>query len=57
MIVLNASVLVEMLRAGPFADLLWRELLDGDEPLVVPHLVDVDRCRNDERSPVPDGSA
>lgn len=42
MIVLDASVLVEMLRGGHLADLLWWELLDGDDSLVVPHLIDVE---------------
>lgn len=42
MIVLDASAVIEMLRGGPLADSLWQELLAADEPLIVPHLLDIE---------------
>jgi predicted nucleic acid-binding protein len=42
MIVLDASVVVEMLRGGTIAEALWEELLQNGEPLIVPHLLDIE---------------
>ena len=42
MITLDASAAVEMLRGGSLADLLWTELLASGEPLIVPHLLDIE---------------
>ncbi|MDQ2712435.1 MAG: type II toxin-antitoxin system VapC family toxin [Acidobacteriota bacterium] len=42
MITLDASAVVEMLRGGSLADLLWRELLQSGEPIIVPHLLDIE---------------
>jgi predicted nucleic acid-binding protein len=55
MIALDASAVVEMLRGGSLADSLWRELLKSGDPLIVPHLLDVEavsalrRLASDER--------
>ena len=40
MIVLDASVVVELLTNGVLADSIRRELAGRDESLVVPHLID-----------------
>lgn len=42
MIVLDASVVVELLTNGVLADSIRRELAGRDESLVVPHLIDVE---------------
>ena len=42
MIVLDASVVVELLTNGPLADSLGRDLAGRAEPLIVPHLLDVE---------------
>ncbi len=42
MITLDASAVVEMLRGGSLADSLWRELLQSGEPMIVPHLLDIE---------------
>ncbi|HTU44279.1 MAG TPA: type II toxin-antitoxin system VapC family toxin [Bryobacteraceae bacterium] len=42
MIVLDASVVVELLTNGPLADALRRDLAERDEPFIVPHLLDVE---------------
>lgn len=55
MIALDASAVVEMLRGGSLADSLWRELLDTGDPIIVPHLIDIEavsalrRLASDER--------
>lgn len=42
MIVLDASVVVELLTNGTLADLLRRDLAGRTEPFIVPHLLDVE---------------
>ena len=42
MIVVDASVVVELLTNGVLADSIRRELAGRDESLVVPHLIDVE---------------
>lgn len=42
MIVLDASVVVELLTNGPLADSIGRDLAGRDEPFIVPHLLDVE---------------
>ena len=42
MIVLDASVVVELLINGPLADSIRRELAGWTEPFIVPHLLDVE---------------
>jgi predicted nucleic acid-binding protein len=42
MIVLDASVVVELLTNGPSADSIRRELEARREPFIVPHLLDVE---------------
>ena len=42
MIVLDASVVVELLTNGPLADSLRRDLAGRNEPFIVPHLLDVE---------------
>lgn len=42
MIVLDASVVVELLTNGAMADAIRNELADRDEPLLVPHLIDIE---------------
>lgn len=42
MIVLDASVVVELLTNGPLADSIRSNLSGRDEPLIVPHLIDVE---------------
>jgi predicted nucleic acid-binding protein len=42
MIVLDASVVVELLTNGEMADEVRRDLAMRDEPLAVPHLLDVE---------------
>ena len=42
MIVLDASVVVELLTNGVLADSIRHELAGRDESLVVPHLIDVE---------------
>ena len=42
MIVLDASVVVELLTNGPLADSIGRDLAGRAEPLIVPHLLDVE---------------
>src|ERR1035438_5634707 len=42
MIVLDASVVVELLTNGPLADSLRRDLAGRGESFVVPHLLDVE---------------
>jgi predicted nucleic acid-binding protein len=42
MIVLDASVVVELLTNGALADSLRRDLLGRDESFIVPHLLDVE---------------
>jgi predicted nucleic acid-binding protein len=42
MIVLDASVVVELLRNGPLADSIRNELAGCDESFLVPHLLDVE---------------
>ena len=42
MIVLDASVVVELLTNGPLADSLRRDLAWRSESLIVPHLLDVE---------------
>jgi predicted nucleic acid-binding protein len=41
-IVLDASAVVELITNGPAADSLGRELALRNEPLIVPHLLDVE---------------
>jgi len=41
-IVLDASVVVELLTNGPLADALRRDLAGRDESFIVPHLLDVE---------------
>jgi len=41
-IVLDASVVVELLTNGRWADALRRDLASSNDPLVVPHLLDVE---------------
>jgi predicted nucleic acid-binding protein len=42
LIVLDASVVVELLTNGPLAESLRRDLAGRDESLIVPHLIDVE---------------
>lgn len=42
MIVLDASVVVELLTNGPLADSLRRDLAARNDPFIVPHLLDVE---------------
>jgi predicted nucleic acid-binding protein len=42
MIALDASAVVEVLRGGPVAESLLREMLKGDDSLIAPHLLDVE---------------
>jgi predicted nucleic acid-binding protein len=42
MIVLDASVVVELLTNGPLSGAIRHELDGRDEPLIVPHLVDIE---------------
>jgi predicted nucleic acid-binding protein len=42
MIVLDASVVVELLTNGALADSIRRDLTGSDESFVVPHLIDVE---------------
>ena len=42
MIVLDASVVVELLTNGPLADSLRRDLAGRSESFIVPHLLDVE---------------
>ena len=42
MIVLDASVVVELLMNGPLALLVRRDLAEREESLIVPHLLDVE---------------
>ncbi len=42
MIVLDASVVVELLTNGPLADSIRSELAGHDESFIVPHLIDVE---------------
>ena len=42
MIVLDASVVVELLTNGPLADSIGRDLAGRSEPFLVPHLLDVE---------------
>ena len=42
MIVLDASVVVELLLNGPLADSVRRDLAGRDESFLVPHLLDVE---------------
>ena len=42
MIVLDASIVVELLTDGALAESLRRELANGDESFIVPHLLDVE---------------
>ena len=42
MIVLDASVVVELLTNGRWADVLRRDLASSNDPFVVPHLLDVE---------------
>jgi predicted nucleic acid-binding protein len=42
MIVLDASVVVELLTNGPLADSIGRDLAGRSGPFIVPHLLDVE---------------
>src|SRR5260370_23332039 len=42
MIVLDASVVVELVSNGAMADSLRRDLAEGGESIIVPHLLDVE---------------
>ena len=42
MIVLDASVVVEVLINGPFAQSIQRSLAERDEPFIAPHLLDIE---------------
>lgn len=42
MIVLDASVVVELLTNGRWADSLRRDLARSNDPIIVPHLLDVE---------------
>ena len=42
MIVLDASVVVELLTNGPLANSVRRRLAERSEPFIVPHLLDVE---------------
>ena len=42
MIVLDASIVVELVKNGPLADSIRGELVRHDESLLVPHLMDVE---------------
>jgi Predicted nucleic acid-binding protein, contains PIN domain len=41
-IVLDASVVVELLTGGPFADSLRRDLAGRNDSFIVPHLLDIE---------------
>lgn len=42
MIVIDASALVELLIEGAFADAIWYELRRRGDPMIAPHLIDVE---------------
>jgi predicted nucleic acid-binding protein len=42
MIVLDASIVVELLTNGPLADAIRDDLAERDEPFIVPHLLDIE---------------
>ena len=42
MIVLDASVVVELLSNGPLADSIRKDLAGRDDSFIVPHLIDVE---------------
>jgi predicted nucleic acid-binding protein len=42
LIVLDASVVVELLTHGLLADSIWRELAARDDTYLVPHLLDIE---------------
>lgn len=42
MIVLDASIIVELLSGGPLAETLRRELASNDQTFLVPHLLEVE---------------
>jgi len=42
MIVLDASVVVELLRGGPLAGRIGEELVSDDGPMLAPHLLDLE---------------
>lgn len=42
MIVVDASLVVEVLTNGPLADAIRHELARSGEPLIVPHLLDIE---------------
>ncbi len=42
MIVLEASLVVELLTNGPLADAVRRELVDSGDSFIVPHLLDIE---------------
>jgi predicted nucleic acid-binding protein len=42
MIVLDASIVVELLRNGPMAERLLLDLTESDESFIVPHLLDME---------------
>lgn len=42
MIVLDASVVVELLTNGPLADSLRRDLADNNDTFIAPHLLDIE---------------
>lgn len=42
MIVLDASIVVELLTNGPLADLLMRDLAGRNDSFIVPHLLDIE---------------
>lgn len=44
MIVLDASVVVELLSGGVLAGYIARELAESGEPFIAPHLLDVEVC-------------
>jgi predicted nucleic acid-binding protein len=41
-IVLDASIVVELLTNGVLADSIWNELAAREDPFIVPHLLDVE---------------
>jgi predicted nucleic acid-binding protein len=43
-IVLDASLVIELLSGGIFGDLIASELADSGESLIAPHLLDVEVC-------------
>jgi predicted nucleic acid-binding protein len=42
MIVLDASIVVELLSRGPASALLWRALAESGDSFIAPHLLDVE---------------